>query len=93
MLPDVPTISEAAIPGFVHEGWYGVFAPTATPRAIVLKLSAEVGRILKLPDIHERISREGTTPRPSSPEAFTKMVHDEIATRKKVFKAAGTKAD
>ena len=93
MLPDVPTISEAAIPGFVYQGWYGVFAPAATPRAIVQKLSAEVGRILKLPDIHERISREGTTPRPSSPEAFTKMVHDEIATRKKVFKAAGTKAD
>jgi tripartite-type tricarboxylate transporter receptor subunit TctC len=93
MLPDVPTIAEAAIPGFVYEGWYGVFVPSATPRAIVQMLSAEVGRILELPDIHERISREGTTPRPSSPEAFTRMVHDEIATRKKVFKAAGTKAN
>jgi tripartite-type tricarboxylate transporter receptor subunit TctC len=89
----VPTIAEAAIPGFVYEGWYGVFVPAATPRSTVLMLSAEVGRILKLPDIHERISREGTTPRPSTPEAFTKMVHDEIATRKKVFKAAGTKTD
>lgn len=93
MLPEVPTMSEAALPGFVYEGWYGVFVPTRTPRAIVQQLSVEVGRILKLPDIHDRISREGTTPRPSTPEEFTKMVHEEIATRKKVFKAAGTKAN
>lgn len=93
MLPDVPTIAEAALPGFVCEGWYGIFAPSRTPSAIVDKLGAEVGRILKLPEIHERISREGTTPRSSTAEAFTKMVHEEIATRTKVFKAAGAKPE
>ena len=69
-------------------------SPTSrTPRGIVDKLSAEVGRALKLPDIVERISRTGTKPESSSPKEFEKRVHDEIATRKKVFKAAGVKVE
>lgn len=93
MIPDVPTVAEAALPGFVYVGWFGVLAPSRTPRAIVDKLSAEIGRALKAPDIVERISRTGTKPESSSPKAFEKRVHDEIATRKKVFKAAGVKAE
>jgi len=93
MIPDVPTVAEAALPGFVYVGWFGVLAPSRTPRGIVDKLSAEIGRALKAPDIVERISRTGTTPESSSPKEFEKRVHDEIATRKKVFKAAGVKAE
>ncbi|MGZ8156968.1 MAG: tripartite tricarboxylate transporter substrate binding protein [Burkholderiales bacterium] len=93
MIPDVPTIAEAAIPGFVYEGWFGVLAPSRTPRPIIDKLSAEIGRALKTPEIVDRITRTGTTPKSSSPKAFEKLVHDEIATRKKVFKAAGVKAE
>ena len=93
MLPDVPTIAEAAIPGFEYEGWYGVFVPSRTPRAIVNTLSQEIGRILRLPDVQERITREGAAPKSMTPEQFDKMVRDEIVTRGKVFKAAGTKAE
>jgi tripartite-type tricarboxylate transporter receptor subunit TctC len=93
MLPDVPTIAEAALPGFVYEGWYGIFAPARTPREIVQKLAQETSRILKLPEIHERITREGAIPRGSTPEAFTQMVQDEIATRRRVFQAAGAKPE
>jgi tripartite-type tricarboxylate transporter receptor subunit TctC len=93
MIPEVPTIAESAIPGFVYEGWFGVLAPSRTPRPIVDKLSVEIGRILKLPEIADRITRTGTTPKSSSPKEFEKLVHDEIATRKKVFKAAGVKPE
>jgi tripartite-type tricarboxylate transporter receptor subunit TctC len=93
MIPDVPTIAEAAIPGFEYDGWYGVFAPARTPRAIVNKVSVEVGRILKLPEVQERITREGAAPKPMTPEQFDRMVRDEIVMRGKVFKAAGAKAN
>jgi tripartite-type tricarboxylate transporter receptor subunit TctC len=89
MIQDVPTIAEAALPGFDYEGWYGVFAPSRTPRAIVNKLSREIARALAMPDVQERIVREGAAPRPMTPEQFDKMVRDEIVMRGKIFKAAG----
>jgi tripartite-type tricarboxylate transporter receptor subunit TctC len=93
MLPDVPTIAEAALPGFESMGWFGVLTPARTPRAVVEKLNAEIRHIIAMPDIQERISRDGSTPKTSTPEAFDKFVRDEIAVRKKVFQAAGVKPD
>ena len=93
MLQDVPTIAEAALPGFEYEGWYGVFAPARTPRAIVNKLSKEIAHALAMPDVHDRIVREGAAPKPMTPEQFDRMVRDEIVMRGKVFKAAGAKAE
>ena len=91
MLPELPTIAEAALPGFVYEGWFGVFAPGRTQRALVKTLNAEILRIVALPEIQERISRDGSFPKSSTPEEFEKLVHEEIRTRTKVFKAAGAK--
>jgi tripartite-type tricarboxylate transporter receptor subunit TctC len=93
MVQDVPPIAEAALPGFEYDGWFGVLVPSRTPRAIVNSLSKEIGRILQLPDVIERITSTGAVPRSSTPEAFDKMVRAEIAMRSKVFKAAGAKAE
>jgi tripartite-type tricarboxylate transporter receptor subunit TctC len=90
-LPDVPTIDEAALPGFEYDGWFGVFAPSRTPRAIVNKLSAEIGRILQMKEVSDRIDGTGAIAKPSTPEAFDKLVRDEIVKRREVFRAAGTK--
>jgi len=92
-LPDVPTIAEAGLPGFEYQGWYGMLAPGKTPRKIVNLLSAEVGGILDLPETRERIANQGAAARRSTPEAFDKVVRDEIATRTKVWKAAGVKVE
>lgn len=92
-LPDVPTIAEAGLPGFEYKGWYGMLAPGRTPRKLVQVLNAETGRILDLPEIQERIAKQGATARRSTPEAFDKLVHDEIATRTRVWKAAGVKVE
>ena len=93
LLPDLPTVAEAALPGFEYDGWYGIFAPAKTPRAIVNKMAAEVARILKLPDVAEKIHATGAVPRSTTPQGFDKLVHEEIIMRRKVFKAAGVKPD
>ena len=93
MLPDVPTIAEAGVPGFVYEGWFGVFAASRTPRPLIDKLSKEIGRIIMLPENQERIARDGSTARASTPGEFDKMVREEIVMRTKIFKAAGAKAE
>ena len=92
-LPDVPTIAEAALPGFEYEGWYGFLAPAKTPRKIIDQLAAEIGRIDELPDVRERIAAQGASAKRSTPEAFDQLVRDEINTRIKVWKAAGVKAE
>ena len=93
LLPDVPTIAEAALPGFEYDGWYGIFVPAQTPRAIVDRISGEVGRILRLADVGERIASQGATPKPSTPQEFDKLVREEIIMRGKMFKASGAKVD
>ncbi len=92
-LPDVPTIAEAGLTGFEYQGWYGILAPGKTPRKIVNLLSREVGRILELPDVKERIASQGAAAKSSTPEEFDKLVHEEIVTRTKVWKAAGVKIE
>lgn len=91
LLPDVPTVAEAALPGFEYDGWYGIVAPARTPRAIVAKLNQEVTRILESNEIKERLVGLGAVAKPTSPEAFEKLVREEIVTRRKVFSAAGAK--
>jgi tripartite-type tricarboxylate transporter receptor subunit TctC len=91
MLPDVPTIAEAGLPGFVYEGWFGVFGPARMPRALTERLNKEIGRIVMLPENQERIARDGSIAKTSTPEEFDKLVRNEIITRTKIFKAAGAK--
>jgi len=93
LMPDVPTLAEAALPGFQYDGWFGVFTQSKTSRKTVNQLSREIARILALPEIRDRIASQGATARSSTPEAFDKLVHAEIVTRKKVFKAAGVKPE
>lgn len=91
MLPEVPTIAEAGLPGFVYEGWFGVFGPARMPRALTERLNKEIGRIVMLPENQERIARDGSIAKTSTPEEFDKLVRNEIITRTKIFKAAGAK--
>lgn len=92
-LPDVPPLGEAALPGFEYQGWYGALAPSKTPRAIINLLAKEIAQVLARPDIQQALSNQGAIARSSSPEAFEKLVHEEIATRRKVWKAVGVKVE
>jgi tripartite-type tricarboxylate transporter receptor subunit TctC len=92
-LPEVPTFAESALPGFEYDGWFGIFAPSRTPRLVIDKLAQEVTRILGLPDVKERILTQGATPRSSKPREFDAFLRGQIAERSKILKAAGSRPD
>ncbi len=92
-LPGVPTIAEAGVAGFEVTAWFCIFAPAGTPPAIVMRLNAEVVRILKLPDITERLVGQGLEPVGNSPDEFSRFLRSEIVTWEKVIRAAGIVAD
>lgn len=77
LLPNVPTVSEAGLPGYNVEGWFGLFAPTGVPKEIVKKLNTEVVRVLKDPKVKELLLKQGAEPAPSSPEEFDAFVRKE----------------
>ena len=92
-LPDVPTMNEAGVPGYEVILWYGIFAPAATPREIVQRLNAEIGKAQDAPDVRERFATLGLTAVHTSPEQFEKFFRAEIEKWGKVVKAAGLKAE
>jgi tripartite-type tricarboxylate transporter receptor subunit TctC len=92
-MPDVPSISEVGLPNFEYEGWYGLLAPSRTPRKLIALWSNELKRILDMPDVQKAIAGRGAQAKWTSPEEFTKLAREEITTRMKVWKAAGIKVE
>ena len=77
LLPDVPTIEEAGLPGFVSEQRYGLLAPAGTPRPIIERLNAELRNALADETIRKRIVDDGATPRPDSPEDYATAIEQD----------------
>jgi tripartite-type tricarboxylate transporter receptor subunit TctC len=90
-LPQVPTFTEAGLPDFDLRSWQGVFAPAATPKAVIEKLSAEMGRTLVMPDVREKLASQGMEPFFSNPEQFSALMNSDLAKFAKIIKAAGIK--
>ena len=87
-VPDVPTVAEAGVPGYNAGAWFGLVAPVGTPKPIIEKLATETQRILKLPDVNERLSALGAEPVGDRPEQFSAHIKSEIAKWAKVIKDA-----
>ncbi len=92
-LPDLPTMVEAGVPGYESSSWFGIMAPTGTPKDIVARLNAEVRKIMALPEVRERFDQQGAIASPGSPEDFDAFIRAEIAKWGKVVKASGAKVD
>lgn len=92
-IPDLPTIAEAGVPGAEAGTWYGMLAPASTPRAIVVKLNAEVIRALALPDVRERLAAVGVDPIGNTPEQFAEEIKSDIVKWGKTIRVANVRAD
>lgn len=92
-LPQVPTFTEAGLPGINMSPWFGVLAPAGTPREIIDRLSAEIARILVMPDIKERFSSEGLETFISTPDQFAALIKADLARFAKIIKTANIKVE
>jgi tripartite-type tricarboxylate transporter receptor subunit TctC len=92
-MPDLPTLAEAGVPGYEMSLWIGLFAPDGTPREVVAKLNAELARIVRLADVHEKLVAMGVDPLGNSPEQVAAWIRGEIARYGPVVKAGGIKAE
>ncbi|MGH8617201.1 MAG: tripartite tricarboxylate transporter substrate binding protein [Burkholderiales bacterium] len=91
--PEYPTVAESGLPGYVAVAWYGLFAPAGTPREIVQKINADVVGIVKAKDVQDLFLAQGAEAYALTPEAFTKLVQEDVVKWAKVVKASGAKAD
>jgi tripartite-type tricarboxylate transporter receptor subunit TctC len=92
-LPDVPTMTEAGVPGFETGQWFGLVAPSATPREIIKKLNSEIVAIVRLPEVKERLIKLGLQPVGSTPEEFDAHIRAEVSKWTKVVRQAGIALD
>lgn len=92
-LPDVPTMDEAGVKGMGIAGFYGMYAPAGTPKEIVARISTEVQKILKLPDVAQRFYDQAFIPGGSDPDVFTQMLRREYARWEPIVKATGVQLE
>ena len=93
LMPELPTVAESGLPGYEASTWYGVLAPSATPRAVVIRLNMEIVKALALPEVRERLISQGIDPIGNTPQQFAAYVQSEIGKWAKVIKATGVKAE
>ena len=89
VLPEVPTITEAGVPGYEAVQWSAFLAPAGTPREIIARLNKEIVSILNMPEVQERLSAEIATISTSTPEQMAAFLKSEIAKWARAVKAAG----
>jgi tripartite-type tricarboxylate transporter receptor subunit TctC len=91
-LPDTPTVADT-VPGFEASSWFGILAPTGTPRDVVMKINAETAKWLASPDAKEKLAGQGANVAGGSPDVFAKHIQVETAKWAKVVKESGAKVD
>ncbi|MDP2240394.1 MAG: tripartite tricarboxylate transporter substrate binding protein [Burkholderiales bacterium] len=91
--PHIPTLIEAGVPGYTVMSWYGLLAPAGTPQAVVGRLNSELVKVLRSPDVKERLAGQGADPAEGTPEEFSAFLKEEIAKWGKVVKAANISAE
>ena len=92
-MPDVKPLAELGVPGFEMQSWQGVFAPAGTPVAVVERLGKEIGAIVAMPDVQQKLRAMGVEPEGRGPQAFAAFQQAEIAKWGKVIKDAGIQAE
>ena len=92
-LPNVPTIAEAGVPGYEATSWFGMFAPAATPAAIVARLNTALVKVLGDAQVKKKLAEQGAEPHAEKPEQFAEFIRKETAKWSQVVKASGASVD
>jgi tripartite-type tricarboxylate transporter receptor subunit TctC len=93
LLPDVPTVQESGLPNYETVAWFGILAPAATPKEIVVRLSTEIAKIVRTPEMRERLLSLGAEPVGGTPEEFSIVIGRDIAKWTPLAKSVGIKVD
>jgi tripartite-type tricarboxylate transporter receptor subunit TctC len=93
IMPEVPTVSEAGVPGYEAPIWIGLMAPAGTPKPVIDRLNAEISKIVKRPEVKKAWGEQGAEPLTMTPDEFGKYLNDDIAKWAKVIRGAGIKVD
>jgi tripartite-type tricarboxylate transporter receptor subunit TctC len=91
--PNLPTVASSGLPGFEALQWFGVLAPAGTPKEAVARLNAEIGKILQMPDVVERLRGLGIAIDGGTPESFAAFLRAEHSKWARIVKASGAKVD
>lgn len=92
-LPDVPTFAEGGLPGYEGRSWQGLLAPAKTPKPIIDKVSQEVARIMRMPEVRDNFITMGADPFISGPQAFAELIKSELVRYAKLIKEANIRLD
>lgn len=92
-LPDVPTVAESGVPGFDASSWFGLTGPAGMPREVAIKISSDVARVLKVPEMRDRFVAQGADPVGSTPDEFAAYMRAETAKWARLVKTSGARAD
>jgi tripartite-type tricarboxylate transporter receptor subunit TctC len=88
-LPDVPTLAESGVPDYKYDSWFGVMAPAATPKPILIKVSQDIAKVLQLSDVSERLVKQGSVPTANTPEQFDLIIKNDTERYTNILKEAG----
>ena len=91
--PEFPTVAESGLSGYEAVAWYGVLAPAATPRGIVMRLNSEIVRALRLPEVQQLLLAQGAEPVSDTPEQFAAVLKADVVKWGEVVRKSGAKAD
>jgi tripartite-type tricarboxylate transporter receptor subunit TctC len=91
--PDVPTIAESGVPGFDVNPWWGILAPAGTARSVVDKVNADVARVVESAEVKVLFEKRGAEPFTTTPDAFGKLLEDDVRKWAKVVKSSGARID
>jgi tripartite-type tricarboxylate transporter receptor subunit TctC len=93
LMPDLPTVIESGVPGYLSSGWMGLMAPARTPKAILDKLHATLVKVVEVPATRELFERQGADPVTNTPAEFAKFVAEEYARFTQAIKLANLKPE
>lgn len=93
VMPTVPTFAEAGLPGFGMKSWIGIWAPANTPRAVVDKASADIARVLAMPDVRQKLESQGQIPFVSTPDQMNTLMKNDLTEFANIIKTANVKLD